>query len=452
MEQRFGADFSGVRVHDDARAAESARAVDAHAYTVGSDLVFGAGRWAPGTAAGDRLLAHELAHTLQQGGVARRLQRACGPTAIGPAPATCNLMSVPLPVERFKFKVNCDEFDTGEEARLRAFAHVLTSTGAVSVVGMASSDGAAGFNNALSCRRAEAGRAVLASEGVTPASVTATGPVPGSSLNPDFRAVGVDLTEPEFHLPKCGPDVTDWFVAQVALAMADPAVLAIQADMAAADAIARRNGTTAAELAEGGAGTAVLAQETRMGSSAPARNPTITGQIGASAPGMAAVATLAISDPIDAVRAGRRLAAAALAWRGLVNHGARYDFKAHEMNCPTSAGCPEADCECSVTFCPADPMNMCFVFDTPGNLFYALIGRFVGFSELTLQLGSQLAQLTGTAGWDPPEDTEAIRVGFLLPLPLTPANLCSTLVPERLNINFKTGCGNCSEPTTAGFR
>ncbi len=68
MEQRFGTDFSGVRVHDDARAAESSRAVDAHAYAVGSDLVFDAGRYAPGTSAGDRLIAHELAHVVQQGG------------------------------------------------------------------------------------------------------------------------------------------------------------------------------------------------------------------------------------------------------------------------------------------------------------------------------------------------------------------------------------------------
>jgi hypothetical protein len=75
MEEGFGTDFSRVRVHDDARAAESARAVDAHAYTVGDDLVFGTGRYAPGSAAGDRLLAHELAHTLQQGGTTRRLQR-----------------------------------------------------------------------------------------------------------------------------------------------------------------------------------------------------------------------------------------------------------------------------------------------------------------------------------------------------------------------------------------
>jgi hypothetical protein len=84
MEDRFGADFSAVRVHDDARAADSARAVDAHAYTVGSSLVFASGRYAPGTPRGDRLLAHELAHTLQQGRAARRLQRAPGDPG-GPA-------------------------------------------------------------------------------------------------------------------------------------------------------------------------------------------------------------------------------------------------------------------------------------------------------------------------------------------------------------------------------
>lgn len=68
MEARFGgADFSSVRVHDDSRAAQSALAVGAHAYSVGRDVVFAPGRYGPGTAAGDRLLAHELTHTLQGG-------------------------------------------------------------------------------------------------------------------------------------------------------------------------------------------------------------------------------------------------------------------------------------------------------------------------------------------------------------------------------------------------
>jgi uncharacterized protein DUF4157/putative peptidoglycan binding protein len=66
FEPRFGCDFSQVRIHTGARATESARAVSARAYTVGQDVVFGAGQYAPGTAAGQRLLAHELTHVVQQ--------------------------------------------------------------------------------------------------------------------------------------------------------------------------------------------------------------------------------------------------------------------------------------------------------------------------------------------------------------------------------------------------
>jgi hypothetical protein len=66
FESRFGHDFSQVRVHTDGQAAESVRAVNALAYTVGRNVVFGAGQYAPGTAIGRRLLAHELAHVIQQ--------------------------------------------------------------------------------------------------------------------------------------------------------------------------------------------------------------------------------------------------------------------------------------------------------------------------------------------------------------------------------------------------
>jgi hypothetical protein len=68
MEPRFGHDFSRVRVHADRRAAESASAVNAHAYTVGDNIVFGEGKFAPGTLKGRRLLAHELTHFIQQSG------------------------------------------------------------------------------------------------------------------------------------------------------------------------------------------------------------------------------------------------------------------------------------------------------------------------------------------------------------------------------------------------
>ncbi|HEU4434772.1 MAG TPA: DUF4157 domain-containing protein, partial [Pyrinomonadaceae bacterium] len=58
FEPRFGRDFSGVRVHTDAIAVQSAAAVNARAYTVGRDLVFARGQYAPNTATGQRLLAH----------------------------------------------------------------------------------------------------------------------------------------------------------------------------------------------------------------------------------------------------------------------------------------------------------------------------------------------------------------------------------------------------------
>jgi hypothetical protein len=67
FEPRFGKDFGSVRVHTDSRAAQLARSLNARAFTVGSDVVFGAGEYAPQTLEGKRLIAHELTHVLQQG-------------------------------------------------------------------------------------------------------------------------------------------------------------------------------------------------------------------------------------------------------------------------------------------------------------------------------------------------------------------------------------------------
>ena len=71
MEPRFGADLSAVRIHTDAHAHDLARSVNARAFTVGRNVVFGAGYYAPHTDSGRRLLAHELTHTLQQGATTR---------------------------------------------------------------------------------------------------------------------------------------------------------------------------------------------------------------------------------------------------------------------------------------------------------------------------------------------------------------------------------------------
>jgi hypothetical protein len=87
FEPRFGHDFSRVRVHTSPRAAASAKALNAQAFTLGQDIVFAEGQFAPGSEAGRRLLAHELTHVVQQSGPTQaspgrqRVQRQRAPAA-----------------------------------------------------------------------------------------------------------------------------------------------------------------------------------------------------------------------------------------------------------------------------------------------------------------------------------------------------------------------------------
>jgi predicted secreted Zn-dependent protease len=94
MESRFGHHFAAVRVHDDTSAAASAKAIQARAYTVGPHIVFAPGQYRPSSESGRRLLAHELAHVVQQGTSAPRLIQRDTPS---PAPAP------PAAVDRVEF-------------------------------------------------------------------------------------------------------------------------------------------------------------------------------------------------------------------------------------------------------------------------------------------------------------------------------------------------------------
>jgi len=67
MEQRFGADFGGVKIHFDSSAAALSNRLGAHAFTTGNDIFFNSGKYSPETLSGKHLLAHELTHTIQQG-------------------------------------------------------------------------------------------------------------------------------------------------------------------------------------------------------------------------------------------------------------------------------------------------------------------------------------------------------------------------------------------------
>jgi hypothetical protein len=88
FEPRFGHDFGSVRVHADSRATQAANSVQARAFTVGRDIVFGANQSQPGTQAGRTLLAHELTHVVQQGSAGGQLQRASVSVSGGSASST----------------------------------------------------------------------------------------------------------------------------------------------------------------------------------------------------------------------------------------------------------------------------------------------------------------------------------------------------------------------------
>jgi outer membrane protein OmpA-like peptidoglycan-associated protein len=73
LEQRFGADFSGVKIHSDSSAAALSNRLGAHAFTTGNDIFFNSGKYSPETLSGKHLLAHELTHTIQQGANSARI-------------------------------------------------------------------------------------------------------------------------------------------------------------------------------------------------------------------------------------------------------------------------------------------------------------------------------------------------------------------------------------------
>ncbi len=204
FDTRFGHDFSGVRIHADSSAAESARAVNALAYTVGQQIVFGSGQFQPESTGGKHLLAHELAHVVQQQNsgagtlstfaigaandpaeheadlaaarvmsgsetasapvtsTAPVLRRACG--AAITAPTGCR--EVPdmgpfvSPGNVYRFNRNCDTFQTtpNEESRLWRDMRALPANTTIDIHGFASVDGDRGLNRILACARARAAR------------------------------------------------------------------------------------------------------------------------------------------------------------------------------------------------------------------------------------------------------------------------------------------------------
>lgn len=184
FEPRFGHDFTNVRVHNDVAAERSARVVNAKAYTVGHDIVFGAGQYSPHTAHGQRLLAHELTHVLQQNGGTgvgpslrneTTLQRQeipgmktpvgntemcpSAPTGLGntepdiPCPHASYAGTTEL--GRFHFCVDSDQVVPGEDLKtIDALVAAQPRSTRFLIHGNASKEGAPGYNLRLACHRA----------------------------------------------------------------------------------------------------------------------------------------------------------------------------------------------------------------------------------------------------------------------------------------------------------
>jgi hypothetical protein len=113
FESRFGHDFGTVRIHDDPLAAQSANDVQALAYTVGPDIVFATGQFAPETLTGQRLLAHELTHVIQQGATGGQVVRRSPAGVIQRQPAPVRRTSPVNP------EVSSDKWRTDVEAAYR---------------------------------------------------------------------------------------------------------------------------------------------------------------------------------------------------------------------------------------------------------------------------------------------------------------------------------------------
>jgi outer membrane protein OmpA-like peptidoglycan-associated protein len=181
FEQRFGRDFSDVRIHEQSAAADTARAVNARAYTTGREIVFASSQYSPETNPGRRLIAHELAHVVQQRGGRitgqnSAIQRACpkAPTHLGDnapdADQDCEEAHVSVGGQMFFFCVDSDVLTDESEARLSALAPALHQLPVVEVHGYASPEGPAGredvYNLNLSCFRARRVASILTGKGV----------------------------------------------------------------------------------------------------------------------------------------------------------------------------------------------------------------------------------------------------------------------------------------------
>jgi outer membrane protein OmpA-like peptidoglycan-associated protein len=180
FEQRFGLDFSKVRIHTDSRAAESAQALRARAYTQGADIVFGAGQFRPQSGAGRHLLAHELTHVAQQsaGRPVPAIQRQVLPeTPPIISPSLARMLGY-LTLDGFA--LNSPVLTAAQRATLDGHAGTLRNLlsaypgGLITLTGHTDATGTEEHNQELGQQRADAVKQVLIEQGLADDAISTT--------------------------------------------------------------------------------------------------------------------------------------------------------------------------------------------------------------------------------------------------------------------------------------
>jgi|GEM_PF-4211681 len=200
FEPRFGADFSHVQIHDHAGAADSARSLNARAYTAGNDIAFGAGEYDPGEFASRRLLAHELVHVLQQNKV---------PTGVIRRASVKSFRVDELFKDRLKPEYARDVFfdfdqpkktpenpeadpsviDPGEAKKPELEAIHMKAAGipSLTLIGYASEEGDPSYNWHLANRRVKVVKKIMNHQGITDAQITPKVDMVKSRKQIDYR-------------------------------------------------------------------------------------------------------------------------------------------------------------------------------------------------------------------------------------------------------------------------
>jgi outer membrane protein OmpA-like peptidoglycan-associated protein len=167
FEPRFGRDFGNVRVHTDTSAADSAESIRALAYAAGPSIAFGRGQYQPGTFQGQSLIAHELAHVVQQEKSPGDSIRRVGDPNRAPMVLSCAIATenAPQPTDTVLFANDSYEITKANKAKIAAFVDNWKTLGkgaTVRVDGFASNPGSEELNWQLSCNRAGAVKDELA--------------------------------------------------------------------------------------------------------------------------------------------------------------------------------------------------------------------------------------------------------------------------------------------------